>query len=367
MRAFQEYFSGYQQDPEQILRKTFEETDGYDEMVVLRGVPFSSHCEHHVAPIVGRAWVAYIPHSRVVGISKLARVVEAYAKRLQIQERLTAQIANAIERVLKPQGVGVVIKATHHCMSSRGVNIQGTDLVTSRMLGSFRDNPMIRQEFLSMVHAGDRVGGPCASARRGRGDMLTAFDRLRDRTRRLFRRRHGLARDHGVLAITVRSLGDIALADRQPAGGVRVLRDLSDRPLIFAVYPALKSGSLTTALIYGALFGFFTYATYDLTNQATLRNWTWSLTWSMSPGAPSLAAISRSRHVPRAHQVRDRELTRSMATSARDREERPGPALIGPECFAARAQHMLLRAAECRRHAPAPSTCRAGAASASQP
>ncbi|MGE0037881.1 MAG: GTP cyclohydrolase I FolE [Xanthobacteraceae bacterium] len=154
MRAFQEYFSGYQQDPEQILRKTFEETDGYDEMVVLRGVPFASHCEHHVAPIVGRAWVAYIPHSRVVGISKLARVVEAYARRLQIQERLTAQIANAIDRVLKPQGVGVVIKATHHCMSSRGINVQGTDLVTSRMLGSFRDNPMIRQEFLTMVHAG---------------------------------------------------------------------------------------------------------------------------------------------------------------------------------------------------------------------
>jgi GTP cyclohydrolase I len=154
MRAFREYFAGYQQDPEQILRKTFEETDGYDEMVVLRGVPFASHCEHHVAPIVGRAWVAYIPHSRVVGISKLARVVEAYARRLQIQERLTAQIANAIDRVLKPQGVGVVIKATHHCMSSRGINVRGTDLVTSRMLGSFRDNPMTRQEFLTMVHAG---------------------------------------------------------------------------------------------------------------------------------------------------------------------------------------------------------------------
>ena len=152
-RAFQEYFSGYRQDPEQILRKTFEETDGYDEMVVLRGIPFESHCEHHVAPIIGRAWVAYVPDRRVVGISKLARVVEAYAKRLQIQERLTAQVANTIEKVLKPQGVAVVIKAAHHCMSSRGVHMHGTDLVTSRMLGCFRENPMTRQEFMSMVHS----------------------------------------------------------------------------------------------------------------------------------------------------------------------------------------------------------------------
>lgn len=153
IRAYQEYFSGYRQDPEQILRKTFEETDGYDEMVVLRGIPFESHCEHHVAPIIGRAWVAYVPDRRVVGISKLARVVEAYARRLQIQERLTAQIANAINQVLNPQGVGVVIKAAHHCMSSRGVHMHGTDMVTSRMLGCFRDNPMTRQEFMSMVHS----------------------------------------------------------------------------------------------------------------------------------------------------------------------------------------------------------------------
>lgn len=153
VRAFQEYFSGYRQDPEQILQKTFEEVDGYDEMVVLRGIPFESHCEHHVAPIIGRAWVAYVPDRRVVGISKLARVVEVYAKRLQIQERLTAQIANAINQVLKPQGVGVVVKAAHHCMSSRGVHLHGTDLVTSRMLGCFRDSPMTRQEFLSMVHS----------------------------------------------------------------------------------------------------------------------------------------------------------------------------------------------------------------------
>jgi GTP cyclohydrolase IA len=120
VRAYQEYFSGYRQDPEQILRKTFEETDGYDEMVVLRSIPFESHCEHHVAPIIDRAWIAYVPDHRVVGISKLARMVEAYARRLQIQERLTAQIANTIHRVLKPQGV--VIKATHHRMSSRGVH-----------------------------------------------------------------------------------------------------------------------------------------------------------------------------------------------------------------------------------------------------
>jgi GTP cyclohydrolase IA len=153
VRAYQEYFAGYRQDPEQILRKTFEETDGYDEMVVLRGIPFESHCEHHVAPIIGRAWVAYVPDRRVVGISKLARVVEAYARRLQIQERMTAQIANTIDQILKPQGVGVVIKAEHHCMSSRGVHVHGTDMVTSRMLGCFRENPMTRQEFLSTVNS----------------------------------------------------------------------------------------------------------------------------------------------------------------------------------------------------------------------
>jgi GTP cyclohydrolase IA len=151
VRAYREYFCGYRRDPEEILGKTFSETDGYDEMVVLRGIPFESHCEHHVAPIIGRAWVAYLPDRRVVGISKLARMVEAYARRLQIQERLTAQIANTIDQVLKPRGVAVVIKAAHHCMSSRGVHLHGTDMVTSRMLGCFRDNPMSRQEFLSMV------------------------------------------------------------------------------------------------------------------------------------------------------------------------------------------------------------------------
>jgi GTP cyclohydrolase I len=153
VRAFREYFCGYDEDPEEILKKTFSEVDGYDEMVVLRGVPFESHCEHHVAPIIGRAWVGYVPNRRVVGISKLARVVEAYARRLQIQERMTAQIANAIETVLKPGGVAVVIKATHHCMLSRGVKKHGADLVTSRMLGVFRDNQMTRSEFLALVNS----------------------------------------------------------------------------------------------------------------------------------------------------------------------------------------------------------------------
>jgi GTP cyclohydrolase I len=150
-RAFEEYFSGYDQDPAEILQKTFKEIQGYDEMIVLRGIRFESHCEHHLAPIVGRAWVAYIPNDRVVGISKIARVVDAYARRLQIQEKLTAQIANTINGVLKPQGIGVIVKAMHHCMTTRGVHKPGTDLVTSRMLGCFRDNPLTRQEFLTMV------------------------------------------------------------------------------------------------------------------------------------------------------------------------------------------------------------------------
>src|SRR6476646_2035061 len=150
-RAFEEYFRGYDQDPAEILQKTFEEIEGYDEMIVLRGIRFESHCEHHMAPIIGRAWVAYIPRGRVVGISKLARVVDAYAKRLQIQEKMTAQIANTIDEVLKPQGVGVILKATHHCMTTRGVHKPDTDLVTSRMLGCFRDSPLTRQELLSLI------------------------------------------------------------------------------------------------------------------------------------------------------------------------------------------------------------------------
>ena len=150
-RSFEEFFVGYVQDPVEILQKTFEEIEGYDEMIVLRGIRFESHCEHHMAPIVGQAWVAYVPSGRVVGISKLARVVEVYAKRLQIQEKMTAQIANTINDVLKPQGVGVIIRASHHCMTTRGVHKPDSDLVTSRMLGCFRDNPLTRQEFLSMI------------------------------------------------------------------------------------------------------------------------------------------------------------------------------------------------------------------------
>ncbi|MGE5165199.1 MAG: GTP cyclohydrolase I FolE [Sphingobacteriales bacterium] len=151
VRAFEEFFVGYTQNPVEILQKTFEEIEGYDEMIVLRGIRFESHCEHHLAPIVGQAWVAYVPSGRVVGISKLARLVEVYAKRLQIQEKMTAQIANTINDVLKPQGVGVIIKASHHCMTTRGVHKPESDLVTSRMLGCFRDNPLTRQEFLSMA------------------------------------------------------------------------------------------------------------------------------------------------------------------------------------------------------------------------
>ena len=156
VRSYREYFCGYEEDPAQVLRKTFAEVDGYDEMIVLRGVTFESHCEHHLAPIIGRVWVGYIPNRRVVGISKLARLVEIFAKRLQIQERLTAQIANTIDEVLKPAGVAVVVKAAHHCMISRGVHKRGSDLVTSRMLGVFRDQPATRSEFLSLVNADTR-------------------------------------------------------------------------------------------------------------------------------------------------------------------------------------------------------------------
>jgi len=150
-RAFEEWFRGYAEDPVAVLQKTFEEIEGYDEMITLQGIRFESHCEHHMAPIVGRAWVGYIPNGRVVGISKLARVVDVFAKRLQIQEKMTAQIANVINEVLQPQGVAVVIKAEHHCMTTRGVHKPGTELMTSRMLGIFRDSAITRQEFLSMV------------------------------------------------------------------------------------------------------------------------------------------------------------------------------------------------------------------------
>jgi len=155
--AYTEFFQGYNADPVEILRRTFEETDGYDEMVLLRDIRFESHCEHHFAPIIGRAHVAYLPHHRVVGISKLARLVEAYARRLQIQEKMTAQIANTISEILEPKGVAVVIEAAHQCMTTRGVHKPGVVMVTSRMLGAFRDNAATRREFLAMI--GKPTGG----------------------------------------------------------------------------------------------------------------------------------------------------------------------------------------------------------------
>ena len=151
VRAYEEFFGGYLVDPIEMLQRTFEETDGYDEMVLLRDIRFESHCEHHLAPIIGVAHVAYFPRTRVVGISKLARVVEVYARRLQIQEKMTAQIANTIEAVLQPHGVAVVIEATHQCMTTRGVHKPGVTMVTSRMLGAFRKDPKTRQEFLGMI------------------------------------------------------------------------------------------------------------------------------------------------------------------------------------------------------------------------
>ena len=150
-RAYEDFFRGYGEDPEAILSRTFEETEGYDEMVLLRDIRVESHCEHHMVPIIGVAHVAYLPNRRVVGISKLARVVDAYARRLQIQEKLTAQIANTINEVLQPRGVAVVIEAGHECMSTRGVHKPGVSMVTSRMLGAFRDDASPRREFLAMI------------------------------------------------------------------------------------------------------------------------------------------------------------------------------------------------------------------------
>ena len=150
-RAFEEYFTGYGVDPVEQLQRTFEEVDGYDEMVVLKDIRFESHCEHHLAPIIGRAHIAYLPNKRVVGISKLARLVEVYAKRLQIQEKMTAQIANTLADVLKPKGVAVVIEAAHQCMTTRGVHKTGVTMVTSTMLGAFRENDVTRREFLAVI------------------------------------------------------------------------------------------------------------------------------------------------------------------------------------------------------------------------
>lgn len=157
-RAFEEWFAGYREDPMEFLERTFEEVEGYDEMVVLRDIRLESYCEHHLAPILGKIHIGYMPDKRVVGISKLARVADAYAKRLQIQEKLTAQIANCINEVLQPKGVAVVIEAEHQCMTTRGVHKHGVSMVTSTMLGVFRQGSDTRREFLSFV------GNPSSSA-----------------------------------------------------------------------------------------------------------------------------------------------------------------------------------------------------------
>ena len=150
-RAYEEWFGGYDEDPREYLKRTFEEVAGYDEIVLLRDVRFVSHCEHHMAPIIGRVHIAYLPRNRVVGISKLIRLVDAYAKRLQVQEKLTAEIASCLDSVLKPHGVAVVIEGAHECMTTRGVRRNEVTMVTSRMLGVFRDQPQTRQEFLAAI------------------------------------------------------------------------------------------------------------------------------------------------------------------------------------------------------------------------
>ncbi len=151
VNTYRDWFSGYEIDPAEYLGRTFEEVAGYDEMIVLRDIPFESFCEHHMAPIIGRAHVGYLPSDKVVGISKLARVVDAYARRFQVQEKLTAQIAHCIGLVLKPRGVGVVIDATHQCMTTRGVHKRGVSMITSQMLGTFREDARTRAEFLRFI------------------------------------------------------------------------------------------------------------------------------------------------------------------------------------------------------------------------
>lgn len=150
-RAYEEYFAGYRTDPIEYLRRTFREVDGYDELIVLRDISFESHCEHHLAPIIGKVQVGYLPDRKVVGISKLARVVETFAKRLQVQEAMTAQIANCINDVLKPKGVGVVVEGVHHCMTTRGIHKPGVAMMTSCLLGDFRTDPRTRAEFLNII------------------------------------------------------------------------------------------------------------------------------------------------------------------------------------------------------------------------
>ena len=151
VRAYEEFFDGYGQDPRQVLAKTFTEVDGYDEMIVMNDIRFESHCEHHMVPIIGKAHIGYLPDKRVVGISKLARLVDIFAKRLQVQEKMTAQIADALQEVLRPKGVGVIIEAAHQCMTTRGVHKPGVSLVTSRMVGAFREDPSTRREFLAII------------------------------------------------------------------------------------------------------------------------------------------------------------------------------------------------------------------------
>jgi GTP cyclohydrolase I len=151
VRAYEDWFAGYNDDPNAYLKRTFHETGGYDEVVVLRDIRFESHCEHHMAPVIGRVHIGYLPRNRVVGISKLARLVEVYARRLQIQEKMTAEIAACLESVLKPHGVAVVAEGTHQCMTTRGIHKPGVTMVTSRMLGVFRDNAETRQEFLAAI------------------------------------------------------------------------------------------------------------------------------------------------------------------------------------------------------------------------
>ncbi|WP_119716883.1 GTP cyclohydrolase I FolE [Cognatilysobacter tabacisoli] len=154
VKAYTEWFGGYAVDPGEYLQRTFQEVEGYDEMIVLRDIEFESHCEHHLAPIIGKAHVGYLPNGKVVGISKLARVVDTYAKRLQVQEKMTAQIAQVIQEVLQPRGVGVVIEGAHECMTTRGVHKRGVSMITSKMLGTFRDDARTRAEFLRFIDVG---------------------------------------------------------------------------------------------------------------------------------------------------------------------------------------------------------------------
>ncbi len=154
VKAYEDWFSGYNEDPKEVLKKTFSELDGYDEIIMLRDIRIESHCEHHIAPFIGSAHVAYLPKKRVVGISKIARITKIFSKRMQVQEKLTAQIANCIQEVLKPRGVAVVIEAQHQCMTTRGINTPGISMVTSQLLGKFRTDASTRREFYSMINQG---------------------------------------------------------------------------------------------------------------------------------------------------------------------------------------------------------------------